>query len=94
MSVTGWRVETRYDGSEEDHWQSQQRIRSAFYQLTGRPLKWLSGRGTPANWLGYTEENPSPGYDIHSHYWFVDTSEHAAMLMLLGGNGMEPMELT
>ncbi len=95
MSLTYWRITTPYDWSVEDHWESQSRFRKMFMELCGdwKSLTWCNGHVCPANWIGYTPENPSPGYTIHSHTWQVDNEEHAMIFMMACGNKIEKKEV-
>lgn len=79
------RMQVPYDRTVIDFFEVRTQTYNSFYGLGGKNLKWLSGRSTPKNWLGYNETNPSPGYDIDRHYYEVLDEHDALILKLLGG---------
>lgn len=93
MQVT-WHITTPHDPAE-DSMAARQRMRD-WANAQGIPyfdLKWLSGQCTPANWIGYNDANPSPGYTIRQHHWETSDENIALMFYLVFGNKIEKREV-
>ncbi len=86
-----WVVTTRYDRYVMDHWQSQAHFRRMARDL-GLTVKWLSGNSIPSGWIGYTAENPSPGYPIDSHDWMLENEDQAMLFHLACGSKITAKE--
>jgi hypothetical protein len=48
-----------------------------------KTLKWNNGSTCPANWNGYTNDNPSPGRDLHHNVWTVECDEEELLMIVL-----------
>ena len=94
MQVT-WRITTPHDPAE-DSMAARERMRSwaIARNITYDKLRWLSGQTTPKHWIGYTVENPSPGYAICQHHWETADEDVALMFYLTFGNEIEKREVT
>lgn len=77
---------------EDGHNTSQSRQLSQLYSCTKHhqdiKIKWVSGHSCPKNWIGYTEENPSPGRDIRSQRWKVECDEETMVVIVLKTNAV------
>lgn len=79
--VQCWYIDTPYDGANEDHWQSQNRLRAEFYRLNGvvaciTLLVSMAGSG-------------SSGY---FHRWRVFDEQHAFNFHLAYGSAIRKDE--
>lgn len=69
---------------DSDHWESRQAQVRIFNQNDVKTYKWMSGHDTPANWIGYTDKNPGPGYDIRLHQWKIVCDAETMTALKLG----------
>lgn len=54
-------------------------------QIGATGIKWNNESTTPANWNGYTPENPSPGVAVGRHVWYIDQNDEVLTMLYLKG---------
>jgi hypothetical protein len=89
---TYWEVATRYDRTVMDDWQARSHFHTIAHRL-GIRVKWMSAQSTPTHWIGYTANNPSPGYPIDQHFWKIEDEDQAALFHLTCGSKIRKVEV-
>lgn len=51
-------------------------------------VKWTNSKSTPSNWIGYNEQDPSPGIDLCYHAYEVECSLDLLALLALRYPGL------
>lgn len=83
------RINIPYDASMETHNQSQDRMLRQAFECNIRFMKWYGSTSTPKNWIGYNNNNPSPGVNINIHEWTIPgaVNDEDLLCFILKTNG-------
>lgn len=82
-------VRLPYYGEQETFWSSRERMTRQFRELGGKNLKWTNGQNIPANWLGYSASNPSPGVNLYFQRFTVEDAGDALIVVMMGGEVLQ-----